>query len=51
LSVAEVAAQLGLSEGTVKSHLFYSRKRLVEDHPVLLDLYFALEERLGRRRL
>ncbi|HEX8149986.1 MAG TPA: RNA polymerase sigma factor [Pyrinomonadaceae bacterium] len=50
LSVGEVAAQLGLSEGTVKSHLYYSRKRLVEDHPVLLDLYFALEEKLGRRR-
>lgn len=50
LSVGEVAAQLGLPEGTVKSHLYYSRKRLVEDHPVLLDLYFALEERLGRRR-
>lgn len=50
LSVGEVAAQLGLSEGTVKSHLYYSRKRLVEDHPLLLDLYFALEERLGRRR-
>lgn len=50
LSVSEVAAQLGLAEGTVKSHLYYSRKRLVEDHPVLLDLYFALEERLGRRR-
>ncbi|MET0623610.1 MAG: sigma-70 family RNA polymerase sigma factor [Pyrinomonadaceae bacterium] len=50
LSVGEVAAQLGLPEGTVKSHLYYSRKRLVEDHPVLLDLYFALEERLGGRR-
>ena len=50
LSVGEVAAQLSLSEGTVKSHLYYSRKRLVEDHPVLLDLYFALEERVGRRR-
>ncbi|HEX7315769.1 MAG TPA: sigma-70 family RNA polymerase sigma factor [Pyrinomonadaceae bacterium] len=50
LSVGEVAAQLGLSEGTVKSHLYYARKRLVEDYPVLLDLYFALEERLGRHR-
>jgi RNA polymerase sigma-70 factor (ECF subfamily) len=50
LSVGEVAAQLRLPEGTVKSHLYYSRKRLVEDHPVLLDLYFALEERLGRCR-
>jgi RNA polymerase sigma-70 factor (ECF subfamily) len=50
LPVGEVAARLGLSEGTVKSHLYYSRKRLVEHHPVLLDLYFALEERLGRRR-
>jgi RNA polymerase sigma-70 factor (ECF subfamily) len=50
LPVGEVAAQLRLSEGTVKSHLYYSRKRIVEDHPVLLDLYFALEERMGRRR-
>lgn len=50
LSVGEVAAQLGLSEGTVKSHLYYSRRRLVEHHPLLLDLYFALEERLGRSR-
>lgn len=50
LSVGEVAAQLGLSEGTVKSHLYYSRRRLVEHYPLLLDLYFALEERLGRRR-
>jgi len=50
LPVSEIAAQLRLSEGTVKSHLYYSRKRLVEDHPVLLDLYFALEERLGRRQ-
>jgi RNA polymerase sigma-70 factor (ECF subfamily) len=48
LPVSKIAAQLRLSEGTVKSHLYYSRKRLVEDHPVLLDLYFALEERLGR---
>lgn len=50
LPVGEVAAQLHLSEGTVKSHLYYSRKRIVEDYPVLLDLYFALEERMGRRR-
>ena len=48
--VGEIAAQLHLSEGTVKSHLYYSRKCLVEDHPVLLDLYFAVEERLGRIR-
>lgn len=48
--VSEVAARLRLSEGTVKSHLYYSRKRLVEDHPIILDLYFAVEERLGRRR-
>ncbi|MET0646298.1 MAG: sigma-70 family RNA polymerase sigma factor [Pyrinomonadaceae bacterium] len=50
LPVGEVAARLRLSEGTVKSHLYYSRKLLVTDHPVLLDLYFAVEERLGRRR-
>lgn len=50
LSVVEIAAQLHLAEGTVKSHLYYSRKWLVEDHPVLLDLYFAVEERLGKIR-
>jgi RNA polymerase sigma-70 factor, ECF subfamily len=50
VSVGEVAALLRLPEGTVKSHLYYSRKRLVEDHPVLLDLYFAVEERLRGRR-
>jgi RNA polymerase sigma-70 factor (ECF subfamily) len=50
LRVGEISAQLHLSEGTVKSHLYYSRKCLVEDHPVLLDLYFAVEERLGRIR-
>jgi len=48
--VGEVAALLRLPEGTVKSHLYYSRKRIVEDHPVLLDLYFAVEERLEGRR-
>lgn len=48
--VGEVAAMLRLPEGTVKSHLYYSRKRLVENHPVLLDLYFAVEERLEGRR-
>jgi RNA polymerase sigma-70 factor (ECF subfamily) len=50
LRIGEIAAQLHLSEGTVKSHLYFSRKCLVEDHPVLLDLYFAVEERLGRIR-
>jgi RNA polymerase sigma-70 factor (ECF subfamily) len=50
LRVGEISAQLHLSEGTVKSHLYYSRKCLVENHPVLLDLYFAVEERLGRIR-
>ena len=50
LRIDEIAAQLHLSEGTVKSHLYYSRKCLVENHPVLLDLYFAMEERLGRIR-
>lgn len=50
MSVSEIAARLGLSEGTVKSHLYYSRKFLVEEHSILLELYFAVEERLGRSR-
>jgi RNA polymerase sigma-70 factor (ECF subfamily) len=50
MSVSEIAARLGLSEGTVKSHLYYSRKFLVEEHPILLELYSAVEERLGRSR-
>lgn len=51
MPIGEVAVHLRLSEGTVKSHLYYSRKRIVEDHPALIDLYFAVTERLGRRRL
>lgn len=50
MTVGEIAARLGLSEGTVKSHLYYARKFLVEEHPILLELYSDVEERLGRSR-
>lgn len=47
LSVKEIAAETGLSEGTVKSHLFYARKYILERYPLLSDLRQALSERVG----
>jgi RNA polymerase sigma-70 factor, ECF subfamily len=48
MSVEEIAAEIHISEGTVKSHLYLARKYLEEKHPALSDLYFALQEKLER---
>jgi RNA polymerase sigma-70 factor, ECF subfamily len=48
MPIKEIASELQISEGTVKSHLYLARKYLEEKHPILSDLYFALQERLGR---
>lgn len=50
LSVSEIAEETQLLEGTVKSHLYYARKYLTQAHPVLFDLYFSLQEKLGKSR-
>jgi RNA polymerase sigma-70 factor (ECF subfamily) len=50
MSVGEIVDQTHLSEGTVKSHLYYARKYLMQEHPILLDLYYALQEKLGKSR-
>lgn len=48
MPVGEIAAETHLSEGTVKSHLYYARKYFQQEHSVLFDLYFALQEKLGK---
>src|SRR5262249_42955552 len=48
MSVKEIANGVRISEGTVKSHLYLARKYLEEKHPILSDLYFELQVRLGR---
>jgi RNA polymerase sigma-70 factor, ECF subfamily len=48
MSVREIGERLGLSEGTVKSHLFYCRREIAENHPALEDLYHALQAKVGR---
>jgi RNA polymerase sigma-70 factor, ECF subfamily len=45
MSVKEIAAEMHIAEGTVKSHLYLARKYLEEKHPVLSELYFALQEK------
>jgi RNA polymerase sigma-70 factor (ECF subfamily) len=50
VSVEEIAAQTQIAVGTVKSHLYYARKYLSEEHPILFDLYQAVRERLGKSR-
>jgi RNA polymerase sigma-70 factor (ECF subfamily) len=47
-SVGEIASETHLSEGTVKSHLFYARRYFQQAHSLLFDLYFALQEKLGK---
>lgn len=47
-SVKEIANEIHISEGTVKSHLYLGRKYLEEKHSTLSDLFIALQERLGR---
>jgi RNA polymerase sigma-70 factor, ECF subfamily len=48
MTIRDISDALRLSEGTVKSHLFYCRRYIAENHPVLGDLHLALEERLGK---
>gem|GEM_PF-301479 len=48
MSVREIAEEVSISEGTVKSHLYLARKYLEEKHPILSDLYLALQEKLGK---
>jgi RNA polymerase sigma-70 factor, ECF subfamily len=50
MSVDEIASETHLPGGTVKSHLYYARKFLGEEHPILFDLYLAVQERLGKSR-
>jgi RNA polymerase sigma-70 factor (ECF subfamily) len=48
LSVREIADKTGIAEGTVKSHLYYCRREIAESHPLLEDLYQALQAKIGR---
>jgi RNA polymerase sigma factor (sigma-70 family) len=48
MTIRDISDALRLSEGTVKSHLFYCRRYVSERHPVLGELHLALEERLGK---
>lgn len=50
MSVNEITDETQLPAGTVKSHLYYARKYLTEEHPLLSDLYLAVQERLGKNR-
>ena len=50
MSVNEITDELQMPLGTVKSHLYYARKYLTEEHPLLADLYLAVQERLGKSR-
>jgi RNA polymerase sigma-70 factor (ECF subfamily) len=48
MTVRDISDALRLSEGTVKSHLFYCRRFIAENHPLLGELHLAIEERLGK---
>ena len=50
MSVDEITAETHISAGTVKSHLYYARKYLTKEHPILFDLYLAVQEKLGKSR-
>lgn len=50
LSVDQISAETFTSAGTVKSHLYYARQYLMEEYPLLLDLYMAMQERLNKNR-
>ena len=49
-SVEDIAVATETAVGTVKSHLYYARRYLMEEYPLLLDLYRAVQERLDKNR-
>lgn len=50
MSVDEITEETRIAAGTVKSHLYYGRKYLSEEHPILFDLYMAVQEKVGKSR-